>query len=70
MKDAQKLGEIYLTLLEQSADLFIIMERHPDLIQVKEHLHDAIQKLSKIAHEIHEDAYELKKEEDNEKEIQ
>lgn len=65
MKDAEKLGQIYLTLVEQSADLFVIMERHPDLIQVKEHLHDAIQRLSKIAHEIHEDAEKLKKEENN-----
>jgi len=29
MKDAEKLGQIYLTLVEQSADLFVIMERHP-----------------------------------------
>jgi hypothetical protein len=64
MKDAQKLGDIYLQLQLISAELFEIMERHPDVIHVKQNLGEAMHGLSSIAHDIYTEAHQLKKEED------
>jgi hypothetical protein len=65
MKDAQKLGDIYLQLQLISSELFEIMERHPNVIHVKKNLGEAMHGLYSIAHDIYREAHELKKEEDN-----
>lgn len=66
MNDAQRLGELYLTLQGVSAELFEIMERHPDVKHIKDNLGKAMGGLSSIAHEIYSEAHALKKEEENE----
>ncbi len=64
MKDAEKLGQCYLKLQKVSAELFEIMERHPDVKHVKDNLRKAMQGISDIAHDIYTEAHRLKEEED------
>ena len=63
MKDAQRLGQLYLKLQEVSGELFEIMERHPSVKHVKDNLGESMESLSDIAHKIQSEAHELKKEE-------
>jgi hypothetical protein len=64
-EDIKELYNIYLELVSIGAKLFTIMERHPEVKTVKDHLFKSVQALSDIAHGLIHDATELK-EEDNE----
>jgi hypothetical protein len=67
MKDTKLLIEKYEELRDICIDLYDIADRHPELKHVHDSLIEVADALIKKAHVLFTEAYELKRDEENEK---